>query len=448
MDGSNGPRAQSGLAGERNNSTVNGMYPATSVQNNYSTATRQPIPWDAVHTQHRPLQGQIQFVGQQQIISINGELYTLPIRNHHGATAIVPYPPGNPQFARQGQAGAQSGPVNPQIINNNGGNPELSIANDTHALKPVAQLVPMMGQQSRQFQRTQNYQTTAQHQYGQTHQLGNGYQRSASYQKLQNNPNHQQAAGYHTPPSNQNRATNYVIRKNSSVGNTPGVNQTHLPTSSIPRPAGHFHQTGPGFHPQAAITPQVAAPPQATAAPQAVAPFQAPPTPQAPMTPQATATPQSAAITQAGTPHNAGPPGAGVAEALQPLSSSEGTDGFQEHVKMLLKEKTTAFKGYIRNHNDFVRYEEAVRKAKLRDGNSENKAADYPQDEAGQLQIIQRIYDAILTFDGEQDPATDSGDFATCLAVKILQALSPIDVELIAHKFMVSIFPTYLFVNY
>lgn len=137
-----------------------------------------------------------------------------------------------------------------------------------------------------------------------------------------------------------------------------------------------------------------------------------------------------------------------MAEPLQALSSSEGTDRFQEHVKMLLKEKTAAFKGYIRNHNDFVRYEEAVRKAKLRGGNCENKAADYPQDEAGQLQIIKRIYDAILTFDGEQDPATDSDNFATCLAVTVLQAMSPIDVELVAHKFMVSIFPTYLFVKY
>lgn len=415
MDGSNGPRAQSGFAGERTNSTVNGMYPATPVQNNYSTATRQPIPWDAVHTQQRPLQGQIQLFGQRQMISINGELYTLPTRNQHGATATVPYPPGNAQVAQQGrQAGAQPGPANQQIINNNGGNPELAIANNAHALKPVSQLVPMMGQQYRHFQRVQNHQTNAQ---------------------LQNHQTHQQAAGYHTPPSNLIRATNSVTRGNSSAGNTPSVNQTHFPTRSIPRPAGHFHQTGPGFRPQAAVT-QVAAPPQARA------------TPQAPMIPQATANPQSAATPQAGTPHNAGPPGAGVAEPLQALSSSEGTDRFQEHVKMLLKEKTTAFKGYIRNRNDFVRYEEAVRKAKLRVGNSENKAADYPQDEAGELQIIQRIYDAILTFDGEQDPATDSGNFATCLAVKSLQAMSPISVELIAHKFMVGIFLTHLFVRY
>lgn len=121
---------------------------------------------------------------------------------------------------------------------------------------------------------------------------------------------------------------------------------------------------------------------------------------------------------------------------------ARSTEGVEDRVKRLLPEKATTFKAHIKNKEDCARFKQAVWKARRVGGNYENKAGDYPKDEAGELKVIGRIFDAIVNVQGEQDPASETGDFANCLAVKIINGLSSIDVELLAHKFMVSTITT------
>lgn len=399
MSSTNGLQGQSGFAGAQMNN-VNGINPATPVQNIYSPAMGQPITYGNAQTQQSPHHVQPHFVGQQQAVNFNSSPYTLPMRNPSGTT--MNFAAGNIQLAQQVPR-SQPGFVNPQMINANGWNPEMAIGNHPYTMDVINQLNTSTGQQPGQFQINQNdqhapiYQNTEEYQYGQNYQLARNYQPTQNYQPVQNHRNF-------------------------------SVNQSYAPN-----PTGNRHQARARFLPQAGNPAQAINPPQAGTSSQAGNPTQFRNTHNA-GNPLRAGTPTRATNTS----QASNPPRAGSAVPIQPSSVPEISEEFQEHVKNLVKEKATTFEAHIKNRNQFDRYEQAVWKAKLSGGNHENKSGDYPQDEAGELRIIERIFNAIVNIDGEQDPATDNGDFANCLAVKIIQGLSTIDVELLAHKLMVS----------
>ncbi|KAL2292381.1 hypothetical protein FJTKL_09359 [Diaporthe vaccinii] len=383
MSASNGLQGQSGFAGEQTNN-VNGMYSAMPAQNIYSTAMGQLNIYGNAQTQQGPLHAQPHFGGQQPVVTFDGNLFTLPMRTP--SSGAMNFAPGNTQLAQQVPR-SQPGFVNPQMINANTWNPEMALGNNLFAMEANTQFQTSIGQQPGQFQNIQNdqhaqiYQNTDQYQYGHNYQFGQDYQLAQNYQNFS---------------INQSYATN---------------------------PTGDRHQPGAGFPPQAGTPPQAANPPQSGTPPHAGIPS------------QAGSPPQVGSDPNAGSP-NAGSPKVRAAEPLQPSSVTEVTKEFQNHVNELVREKATTFKAHIKNRTQFARYEQAVWKAKLSGGKQESKSGDYPQDEAGELRVIERIFNAIVNVDGEQDPATDTGDFANCLAVKIIQGLSSIDVELLAHKLM------------
>lgn len=130
-------------------------------------------------------------------------------------------------------------------------------------------------------------------------------------------------------------------------------------------------------------------------------------------------------------------PAAGVAEAARPVEGTESSQDFQEHVSQLLEERGSEFKGYIRNKADVARYERAVKAAKAKNSEVEDKSAGYPNNESGRLHIIRRISDAFFKLDGTQDPVSDSAD-NNGAAFKAVRGTSPIEVEILANKLLVS----------
>lgn len=113
------------------------------------------------------------------------------------------------------------------------------------------------------------------------------------------------------------------------------------------------------------------------------------------------------------------------------------TQEFQEHVDSLVEQPaTTQFKGYIQSDADFALYEMAAWNAKRKDADIQNRSQGYPTDHLGKSQIKQRIFDAIQNMDGDQDPASDRGDFKDCVAVRTVQGLSDLETEILAHKIM------------
>lgn len=462
MQPSNGPQGQFGFAGEQGNN-VNGMYPATPAQNNYHNNMRQPITYGNAQTQQGRPRDQPQFIGQQQVVNFNGIPHTLPMRNHPVAT--MNFAQGNTQHGHQIPR-SQPRLVNQQMINAGGWSSEMAHGNNPHTMDANPQFYTPMGQQPGQFQNIQNdqraqvYQSTEEYQFGQNYQHGQNQRHGHNQQYGQS---YQPAQRYH---------------------NSPGSNNYQNNQRGVPNPAAHGRQPGAGLPPQAgradmalqaAINAQRAAvtasraannaPRAATASHSTTNPHQAViNAPRAVSAPRAAATtsratinaprvapapqlailPQAASPAQAGLSPNAGSHSAWAPEvrAAEPHESSMGTevtDDIQEEVNLLIKEKATTFKGHIKSPKDVARYKQAVWKARLRGGsNHEKKCADYPKDEAGEMTIIGRIFDAIVNVGGEQDPASESGDLANCLAVKTIKGLTGIEVEFLAHDFLVS----------
>lgn len=450
MQANHGPQGHFGFADEQADN-VNGVYPATPVQNNYSTTMRQPITYGNAQTQQGRLRGQPQFIGQQQVVNFNDNLYTLPMRNHPGVT--MNFAPGNTQLAQQIP---QSQPrfINQQMINAGGWTPEVVVfGNNPYTMDATTELHHSNGQQPDQFLNTQNdqpaqiYQSDEEYQHGQNYhhcqdqqQYGQNQQRRQNYQRVQS---------YHNSPGSNNSLNNQNCARNP-------VAHCYQPVTGLPPQAARA-----GNHPRSGICSQAR---QATTAPQAATnPTRAttnPPraatasrsttnapqvatTPQSAIHPQAANPTQSAISTQARLPLNTGSltasaPQVRSAESHESSLGTEATERFEDEVKRLIEEKATTFKAHIKSHNEVAQYKQAVWKARLSGGNHEKKCGDYPKDAAGELEIIQRIFDAIVNVDGEQDPASETGDFANCLAVKIIKGLSTIDVELLAHDFLVS----------
>lgn len=140
---------------------------------------------------------------------------------------------------------------------------------------------------------------------------------------------------------------------------------------------------------------------------------------------------------QTSSPGEAGHPSeADITNAGQPPLATEITQEFQQHVDSLVEQPATTFKSYIQSDADFALYEMAAWNAKRKDADIQNRSQGYPTDQLGKSQIKQRIFYAIQNMDGDQDPASDRGDFKDCVAVRTVQGLSDLETEILAHKIM------------
>lgn len=136
--------------------------------------------------------------------------------------------------------------------------------------------------------------------------------------------------------------------------------------------------------------------------------------------------------------HPAQPSDAGTTESSQPQLGPETLQQFEDRVAGLVEEKATTFRCHIQNNEaDLARHEAAVWKAKRKGDKFEDKSEGYPTTEAGLSALKQRIFDALLHIDGDQDPASDT-DIADCLALRTIQGLSDLEIEIVAQKLVVS----------
>lgn len=339
------------------------------------------------------LQDHSGFAGEQAMNVNYGHPATL-VQNNYSTAMGQPITYGNTQPQQQSLQGSPPIFGLQQVVNING------------ALYALPLRAPGQSQGMQNYQNAQSYQRTDQY-----------YQYGQNYQHAQH---HQRAQSHHGSPNNQISATNPAGYENAAGNDALNVNQFRPSTNYTP-PASRASSSSP---------PQAANHRRAVNHPQAVY-TQAVNTPTAINTSQAVDPPQTGS-------RDASSVEGGPAQPLPPSLGTEITDEFRGHIKDLLGEKATTFQARIRNKNDYVRYRQAAWEARLKGGNHKNKCDDYPKDEAGELKVIQRIFEAIINVDGEQDPATDTGDFANCLAVKVIQGLSEIDVELLAYDFMVS----------
>lgn len=128
-----------------------------------------------------------------------------------------------------------------------------------------------------------------------------------------------------------------------------------------------------------------------------------------------------------------------VGQPNQPTAMSpEVTDNFQELVNGLVADRGTAFGGHIRSDADVGRFEKAIWMAKSKGAKLQNKCADFPKNETERSDIIRRIFDAIVNTQGDQDLASDAAENGDCLAVRVIKGMSPLEVEILAAKLMVS----------
>lgn len=132
------------------------------------------------------------------------------------------------------------------------------------------------------------------------------------------------------------------------------------------------------------------------------------------------------------------PPDAAAADPVQPQIDAELPEAFQDRVNALVQEKGKSFGGHIRSKADVDRYERAIWAAKWKGGELENKCADFPEDEDQQSAIVRRIFEAIVNTEGDQDLTSDASENGNCLAVRTIQKLSSLEIEILAWKAMVS----------
>lgn len=393
----NGAQPRRGPTGQRTTS-VNGANQATSLGNHHSATMRVTRPNEYNHQSH---QAQAGFRGQHQMANIDGNSYEMAIRGSSGAT--MPIGQGYMQQLAQQAPQDRQYLSGQQTVNGNGFHPALPMFNNPAAMNALCQLgsviAPQLGQQQQQPEpyQTQQYQSFQQPQ-----------QSPRQYQP----PQYQTPQQYHSPQQQQQQshqqyqiwgadstASESSSDKNTSTVNSARVSQNHTPYLASYSTPSTSHHTSPRVENHAG----------------------------------------SGSSPNAGSPlNNESPPDVGVAQSSQPLTNGETTEQFQTRVNALLEEKGTAYGGLIQNESEYRRYKQAVWKAKLKGGSYENRAQDYPKDQAGQLRVRKQLVDAFFNIGGEQDPATESGEFANCLAVKMVQGLSSIEVELLVHELMVS----------
>lgn len=133
-------------------------------------------------------------------------------------------------------------------------------------------------------------------------------------------------------------------------------------------------------------------------------------------------------------PQHIDAPASHHASSASDFGTPNAHQGIQARVKVLIKQPATDYKGYIKNDNEYALYEEAVWRAKRKESGIQNKCQGFPDDFDGKVVIAERIFNAIQNIDGEQDPASDSGEFKDSVAVRTVKGLSALEAEMIAHK--------------
>lgn len=389
---SNNSRGQTGYSGQQvanNNSRghtgftrqqsahTNGTHPAISYQTRYAHAMSTPHgTWQIPQGR---IQGQPRIAGQQ-VVNIDGTIHTMPFRNN--PRVGMPLAHGNNQLTQRLSRQAQPGFTSQQTVNMGAWNPVMTIHNNHNGMTGASDMCTPVTQQPRQLQNPHAYRIP---QNNQNHQYS---------PNLQNHQNFGAIDG----------ATNVAVYPNSSGGNTPNICADQFPTNHTthlvnhgPPSAGYLSSAGSHHHTG------VESPPEAVSPAEAVPPL------------------------------NTGAP-----EPVQPAANEETPESLQTRVNGLVKEKGTTYKGYIRNKADYDRIRQAVWRAKNKNCKLEDKSADYPKDEDGQVEVFNRICDAFVNTSGDQDLASDSAENGNCLAVRTVLGLAPVEVEMIAFQLVVS----------
>ncbi|KAG8164266.1 hypothetical protein KVR01_006184 [Diaporthe batatas] len=149
--------------------------------------------------------------------------------------------------------------------------------------------------------------------------------------------------------------------------------------------------------------------------------------------------PRQASSHSASSPQASSPPQARSSSDSGSPKSYHSTDLTQEildTVGDLLKEPASAYKGYVDTEDDFALFEEAIWRAKRKEGALGSNCQGYPDGQDDKEEVIMRIFDAIQNIEGEQDADADNGVFRTSVAVKAVKGLSSLETELIAHKLL------------
>lgn len=326
----------------------NGASPAVSLINNNNPSAMR-VSHQNAYTQHRPVQ-QI-FPAQQQMANINGNTYPRAMRGASGAS--MPMARGNVQGTQQAMRTHRlfSGHHG---VNRNGRNAALPMVQYPTAMNAGAQLSSAVTPQARQMQYRQQYQAPAQPQ-------------NPHFSTPQQFQNHQQIKNpqQYVPQQPQSQATA------STAATTSALVTTSQASLSVNRtiPSGYPPITPISEHHISSDTPS-----------NTVSPL------------------------NAGNPHSVH-----AVEPARPSTNTEGPEDFQKRVKALVKEDGTSFGGHIWNDSDYDRYAQGVWEAKLKHG-FEQRANDCPIDEAGQLAVRKRIFDAFVNLGGEQDSISETAD--------------------------------------
>lgn len=89
-------------------------------------------------------------------------------------------------------------------------------------------------------------------------------------------------------------------------------------------------------------------------------------------------------------------------QPAQPVSPQLSTDADVEQVREWLQEQNVPFQGRIRNFQDAAKYREAERR--IRQKLTPDLADDYPMDEAEQLELAQRLFNAFMVWSTGRHP--------------------------------------------
>lgn len=329
----------------------------------------------AHHNAYAPQGSQAQrsFPVQNSIPNNNGITYEMTVRGNSGAP--MPVTKGQVQVAQHAPQPYQWLPDH-QTANTNNYYPRSAANNNPAPGHGRYQIVWLVDPQSCQAQCPQQYQSSQRYQTPQPYQTHQQYQ-AQPYQGPQN-----QALQQYHPQQYHIPADDSAVFANPPGDNISLVGSARLSTDQASRPASHT-------------------------------------------------TPEAATV------HAVDAPDVGAADAVQPSTNTEGPEDFQDRVNALVEEKGATFGGHIRSAEDYQRYKLAIWKAKRSGGSYENKAQDYPTDEAGQMRVRKQIFDAFVNLGGEQDSVSET-DFDNCLAVRTVRGLSPLEVELVVQQFMVS----------
>lgn len=89
-------------------------------------------------------------------------------------------------------------------------------------------------------------------------------------------------------------------------------------------------------------------------------------------------------------------------QPAQPASPQQVTDADIEQVREWLEEDETTFQARFRNFQDAAKYREAERR--IRQELTPELADDYPTDEAEQVELVRRLFNAFMVWDTDDHP--------------------------------------------